>query len=155
MNRFENDFKNLIEKSRRLIEDNEKIKSKIKNISSSFNVAEDCLHIGLENEKGKKTIALYCFYQLEGHKDHVLYFEELKKNPDLKLENMPSKKIIQITEGSWHKPMYYDKKLENLRPSDFWPNDKKILEKSFFLEEKNKAIEFFLVHLSKILAEEW
>ena len=155
MNRFENDFKNLIEKSRRLIEDNEKIKSKIKNISSSFNVAEDFLHIGLENEKGKKTIALYCFYQLEGHKDHVLYIEELKKNPELKLENMPSKKIIQITEGSWHKPMYYDKKLENLRPSDFWPNDKKILEKSFFLEEKNKAIEFFLVHLSKILAEEW
>ena len=155
MNRFENDFKSLIEKSRRLIEDNEKIKSKIKNINSYFFVEEDYLHIGLENEKGKKNIALYCFYQLEGHKDHVLYIEELKKNPELKLENMPSKKIIQITEGSWHKPMYYDKKLENLRPSDFWPNDKKILEKSFFLEEKNKAIEFFLVHLSKILAEEW
>ena len=155
MNRFENDFKSLIEKSRRLIEDNEKIKSKTKNISSFFHVAEDYLHIDLDNEKGKKTIALYCFYQLEGQKDHELYFEERKKNPDLKLENMPSKKIIEITEGSWHKPMYYDKNLENLHPADFWPNDEKILKKSFFLEEKNKAIEFFLVHLTKIIAEEW
>ena len=115
---------------------------------------EDNIYISLETEKGKKTIAFYCWFRIDGQKDYDYQIEERKKNPNIKIEDAPLKKCIVIAEGDWHKPNYYGKDLNKLHPSDFFSYEQKILEKKYFLKEKNEAATFFLNHLKKILNED-
>ena len=77
-----------------------------------------------------------------------------KKNPNIKIEDAPLKKCILIKESDWHKPMYYGKDIDSWRPSDFLSYEDDVLEKNYFLKEKNEAESYFLEHLKKVVNED-
>ena len=60
-----------------------------------------------------------------------------------------------LTEGDWHEPSYYGKDIGDWRPTDFLSYEKKVLEKRYFLKEKNEASYFFLEHLKKVVNEDF
>ena len=154
--RFNSEFKELIIRSEKVLEQ----ASKQKKFSYYYNCDEynkedhDNIYISLDTDKGKKIIGFYCWFWLDEHKDYEFQLEEQKKNPNIKLEDAPPKKCILITEGGWHKPMYYGKGIDNWRPSDFLSYEEKVLEKRYFLKEKNEATSFFLERLKKVVNED-
>ena len=148
--RFKSEFKELIIRCEKVLEE----ASKQKKFRYSYICNdEDNIYISLDTDKGKKIIGFYCWFWLDEHPDYEFQLEEQKKNPNIKLEDAPPKKCIVITEGDWHKPMYYGKDIDNWRPSDFLSYEENILEKRYFLKEKNEAESFFLDHVKKIVDE--
>ena len=148
--RFNSEFKELIIRCEKVLEE----ASIQKKFSYSYICNdEDNIYISLDTDKGKKIIGFYCWFWLDEHPDYEFQLEEQKKNPNIKLEDAPPKKCIVITEGGWHKPMYYGKDIDNWRPSDFLSYEEKVLEKRYFLKEKNEAASFFLDHIKKIVNE--
>ena len=156
--RFNADFKDLILECDKILVKEYELKSKTRNIYYFFNckVAEqDSIYIKLENEKGTKVISFHCFYHLNEHPDFEFQLEAQKKNPKLKLEDAPPRKCISLTEGEWHEPMHYGKDISEWRPTDFLSYEEKVLEKSYFLKDKDEAVTFFLNHLKKVVKEDW
>ena len=155
--RFNTEFKDLILECDKILVKEYELKSKTKKISYFFNckVAEqDSIQIKLESDKGSKWIGFNCFFFLNEHQDFEFQLEAQKKNPKLKLEDAPPKKCIVLTEGEWHEPMHYGKDISEWRPSDFLSYEEKVLEKRYFLKEKNEAASFFLERLKKVVNED-
>ena len=156
--RFNAEFKDLILECDKILVKEYELKSKTKKISYFFNckVAEqDSIQIKLESEKGSKWICFSCFFFLNEHQDLEFQLEAQKKNPKLKLEDAPPKKCIVLTENEWHDPMHYGKDISEWRPSDFLSYEGHVLNKSYFLKDKNEAVTFFLNHLKKVVNEDW
>jgi len=154
--RFSSEFKELIIRCEKVLEEASK-KNKFwyfYNCDEYNRDNQENIYISLEGEKGKKDLGFYCWFWLNEHKDFEFQLEEQKKNPKLKLEDAPPYKCILVTEGDWHKPMYYGKDIDDWRPSDFLSYEKKVLEKKYFLKEKNEATSFFLAHLKKVVNED-
>jgi hypothetical protein len=51
--------------------------------------------------------------------------------------------------------MHYGKDISEWRPSDFLSYEEKVLNKSYFLKDKDEAVSFFISHLKKVVKEDW
>lgn len=159
--RFYTEFKDLILECDKILAKEYELKSKTKSISYFFNCkvlredVQDVIQIKLENEKGTKWLSFCCLFSLNEHKDFEFQLEAQKKNPKLKLEDAPPKKCILLTEGEWHEPMHYGKDISDWRPSDFLSYEENVLEKRYFLKDKDEAVSFFTSHLKKVVKEDW
>ena len=156
--RFNADFKDLILECDKILVKEYELKSKTRNIYYFFNckdAEQDSIQIKLESEKGSKWISFHCFYSLNEHRDFEFQLEAQKKNPKLKLEDAPPKKCISLFEGEWHEPMHYGKDISEWRPTDFLSYEENVLEKFYFLKDKDEAVSFFISHLKKVVKEDW
>ena len=154
--RFNSEFKELIIRCAKVLEEAYKKKKfwYFYNCDEHNKENQDNIYISLETEKGKKIIGFYCWFWMDEHKDIEFQIKEQKTNPELKIEDAPPIKCILIREGDWHKPTYYGKELSDWRPSDFLSYEKDVLNKRYFLKEKNEAASYFLEHLKKIVNED-